>query len=225
MQRVLGDLHFKGCVVYIDDIIIYIKTVEEPEQMLEEVFQRIRDIGLKLSPKKCHFFQKKIKCLGHVMSEQGISCDPKKTSAVSSWPTPTNAKDVQKFLGFTGFYRRFIQDYAKVAGPLTELLRGCNPRQSKRKKIVYTDWTWGEAQVEGAFRELEHQLTEPPVLCYPDFSCQFILRTDASKQGLGAVLCQEQPSGYVRVMAYGSRTLRQAEENYSTHKLEFLALY
>ena len=193
--------------------------------MLEEVFQRIRDSGLKLSPKKCHFFQKKIKCLGHVMSEQGISCYPKKTSAVSSWPTPTNAKDVQKFLGFTGFYRRFIQDYAKVAGPLTELLRGCNPRQSKRKKIVYTDWTWGEAQVEGAFCELEHQLTEPPVLCYPDFSCQFILRTDASKQGLGAVLCQEQPSGYVRVVAYGSRTLRQAEQNYSTHKLDFLALY
>ena len=111
--------------------------------MLEKVFQRIRDAGLKLSPKKCHFFQKKIKCLGHVVSEQGISCNPKKTSAVSSWPTPTNVKDVQKFLGFTGFYRRFIQDYAKVARPLTELLRGCNPRQSKRKKITYTDWTAG----------------------------------------------------------------------------------
>ena len=224
MQRVLGDLHLKGCVVYIDDIIIYTKTEEEHEQMLEKVFQRIRDAGLKLSPKKCHFFQKKIKCLGHVLSEQGISCHPKKTSAVSSWPTPTNVKDVQKFLGFTGFYRHFIQDYAKVARPLTELLRGCDLRQSKRKKIVYTDWTWGEAQ-EGAFRELVCQLTEPPVLCYPDFSRQFILRTDASKQGLGAVLCQEQPSGEVRVVAYESRTLRQAEENYSTHKLEFLALY
>ena len=210
MQRVLGDLHLKGCVVYIDDIIIYTKTEEEHEQMLEKVFQRIRDAGLKLSPKKCHFFQKKIKCLGHVVSEQGISCDPKKTSAVSSWPTPTNVKDVQKFLGFTGFYRRFIQDYAKVARPVTELLRGCNPRQSKRKKITYTDWTWGEAQ-EGAFRELVRRLNEPPVLCYPDFSRQFILRTDASKQGLGAVLCQEQPSGDVRVVAYGSRTLRQAE--------------
>ena len=224
MQRVLGDLHLKGCVVYIYDIIIYTKTEEEHEEMLEKVFQRIRDAGLKLSPKKCHLFQKKIKCLGHIVSEQGISCDPKKTSAVSSWPTPTNVKDVQKFLGFTGFYHLFIQDYAEVARPLTELLRGCNPRQSKRKKITYTDWTWGEAQ-EGAFRELVRRLTEPPVLCYPDFSRQFILRTDASKQGLGAVFCQEQPSGDVRVVAYGSRTLRQAEEKYSTHKLEFLALY
>ena len=159
--------------------------------MLEKVFQCVRYAGLKLSPKRCHFFQKKKKCLGHVVSEQGISCDPKKTSAVSSWSTPTNVKDVQKFLGFTGFYRRFIQDYAKVARPLTELLRGCNPRQSKKKKIVYTDWTWGELQ-EGAFLELVRRLTEPPVLCYPDFSHQFILRTDTSKQGLGAVLrrCQ-----------------------------------
>ena len=224
MQRVWRDLHLKGCVVYIDDIIIYTKTWEEHEQMLEKVFQCIRDAGLKLSPKKCHFFQKKIKCLSHVVSGQGISCDPKKTSAVSFWPTPTNVEDVQKFLGFTGFYRPFIQDYAKVARPLTELLRGCNLCQSKWKKIIYTDWTWDEAQ-EGAFRELVRRLTEPPVLCYPDFSRQFSLRIDTSKQGLCAVLCQEQPSGDVRVVAYGSRTSRQAEENYSTHKLEFLALY
>ena len=225
MQQVLGDLHLKGCVVYLDDIIIYTKMEEEHEQMLEKVFQRIRDAGLKLSPKKCRFFQKEIKCLGHIVSEEGISCDPKKTSAVSSWPTPTNLKEVLKFLGFTGFYRRFIQDYARVARPLTQLLRGCNPRKSKRrKKILNADWTWGEAQEE-AFRELVQRLTNPPVLCYPNFSCQFILRTDASKQGLGAVLCQEQPSGDVRVMAYGSRAVRQAEENYSTHKLEFLALY
>ena len=225
MQKVLGDLHLKGCVVYLDDIIIYTKTEEEHEQMLEKVFQRIRDAGLKLSPKKCRFFQKEIKCPGHIVSEEGISCDPKKTSAVSSWPTPTNVKNVQKFLGFTAFYRRFIQDYARMAHPLTQLLRGCNPRESKRrKKIVNTDWTWGEAQ-EKAFRELVQRLTNPPVLCYPNFSRQFILWTDASKQGLGAVLCQEQPSGDVRVVAYGSRAVRQAEENYSTHKLEFLALY
>ena len=224
MQRVLGDLHLNGCVVYIDDIIIYTKTEKEHEDMLEKVFQRIREAGLKLSPKKCRFFQREIKCLGHVVSEEGIACDPGKTVAVSKWPVPANVKDLQRFLGFTGFYRRFIQDYARVARPLTELLRGSNPRKLKGKKQVNTEWSWGEAQ-DNAFRALVHRLTQPPVLCYPDFSKPFIVRTDASKQGLGAVLCQEQESGDVRVVSYGSRTVRKAEENYSTHKLEFLALY
>ena len=224
MQRVLGDLHLNGCVVYIDDIIIYTKTEKEHEEMLEKVFQRIREAGLKLSPKKCRFFQREIKCLGHVVSEEGIARDPSKTVAVAKWPVPANVKDLQRFLGFTGFYRRFIQDYARVARPLTELLRGSNPRKLKGKKQVNTEWSWGEAQ-DNAFRALVHRLTQPPVLCYPDFSKPFIVRTDASKQGLGAVLCQEQESGDVRVVSYGSRTVRKAEENYSTHKLEFLALY
>ena len=228
MQRVLGDLHLNGCVVYIDDIVIYSKTEEEHEILLRKVFQKIREAGMKLSPKKCRFFQREIKCLGHVVSVEGISCDPSKTAAVSTWPVPTTVKDVQKFLGFTGFYRRFIKDYAKVARPLTELLRGSNPRKKTGKKVAKTvaktKWKWGEDQ-DKAFQALIKQLTGPPVLCYPDFSKPFLLRTDASKQGLGAVLCQEQESGDVRVVAYGSRTLRKAEENYSTHKLEFWALY
>ena len=92
------------------------------------------------------------------------------------------------------------------------------------KTVAKTEWKWGEDQ-DKAFQALIKHLTGPPVLCYPDFSKPFLLRTDASKQGLGAVLCQEQESGDVRVVAYGSRTLRTAEENYNTHKLEFLALY
>ena len=213
MQRVLGDLHLNGCVVYIDDIVIYSKTEEEHEILLRKVFQKIREAGLKLSPKKCRFFQREIKCFGHVVSAEGISCDPSKTAAVSTWPVPTTVKDVQKFLGFTGFYRRFIKDYAKVAGPLTELLRGSNPRKKTGKKVLKTvaktEWKWGEDQ-DKAFQALIKHLTGPPVLCYPDFSKPFLLKTDASKQGLGAVLCQEQESGDVRVVAYGSRTLRKA---------------
>ena len=140
MQRVLGNLHLNGCIVYIDDIIIYTKTEKEHEDMLEKVFQRIQEAGLKLSPKKCRFFQREIKCLGHVVSEEGIACDPSKTVAVSKWPVPANVKDLQRFLGFTGFYRGFIQDYARVARPLTELLRGSNPRKLKGKKQVNTKW-------------------------------------------------------------------------------------
>ena len=108
------------------------------------------------------------------------------------------------------------------------LLHGSNPRKKAGKKVAKTvantEWKWGEDQ-DKAFQALIKHLTGPPVLCYPDFSKPFLLRTDATKQGLGAVLCQEQESGDIRVVAYGSQTLCKAEENYSTHKLEFLALY
>ena len=226
MQNMLGDLHLKGVVCYIDDIVIYSKTEEEHRELLKEVFKRLRQAGLKLSPKKCHFMQRKIKCLGHIISEEGISCDPDKTSAVASWPVPTCVKDLQKFLGFTGFYRRFIQDYAKIAKPITQLLAGSNPRKTLKKpskKPVYVPWVWGDEQ-DVAFKALVSRMTTPPVLCYPDYTRPFILRTDASKLGLGAVLCQKQDSGQVRVVAYGSRALRKSEHNYSTHKIEFLAL-
>ena len=224
MKRVLFDLHLNRCVVCIGDIIIYTKTEEEHEDMLERVFQRIWEAGLKLSPKKCCFFQRELKCLGHVVSEEGIACNPSKTVAVSSWPVPANVKDLQRFLGFTGFHCRFIRDYGKVAWPLSELLLGNNPCKLKGKKLVNYKWSWGEAQ-NNAFGALVLRLTQPPVLCYPDFRKPFIVRTDANKLGLWAILCQKQESGNVRVVLYGSRTLRKAEENYSTHKLEFWAIY
>ena len=155
MLRVLGDLHLNGCVIYIDDIVIYSKTEEVHEILLRKVFQKIREAGLKLfqkireaglklSPKKCRFFKREIKCLSHAVSPEGISCDPSKTAAVSTWPVPTNVKDVQKFLGFTSFNRRFIKDYANVAHPLTELLRGSNPQKMTgkrvKKTVAETEW-------------------------------------------------------------------------------------
>ena len=99
-------------------------------------------------------------------------------------------KELQKFLGFTGFYRRFIEDYAKIAKPLTKLLCGSNPRKTGRKPVELP-WCWGDDQ-GAAFRRLVHCMTHPPVLCYPDYSKPFLLRTDASNLGLGAVLCQPQ---------------------------------
>lgn len=227
MQEVLGDLHLKGVVVYLDDIIIFSRTVDDHFRQLKDVFRRLREAGLKLNPKKCHFFQSKIKCLGHVVSAEGIACDEDKLSAVRDWPVPQNVKELQKFLGFTGYYRRFIKDYASVARPITNLLRGSNPRDSKAKKKKDTPaapWIWGEEQ-QAAFRELIDRVTSPPVLCYPDYKKTFQLRTDASKLGLGAVLCQRQTNGEYRVVAFGSRSMKRAEENYSAHKMEFLALY
>ena len=136
MQNILGELHLNGCVVYLDDIIIYSKTEEEHKDLLARVLQKLREAGLKLSPKKCSFLQQKVKCLGHIVSGEGISCDPKKISAVEKWPTPTCVKDIQKFIGFTGFYRRFIKGYAKIAKPLTDLLCGCNPRTRNRTVVI-----------------------------------------------------------------------------------------
>ena len=226
MQTVLGDLHLNGVVVYLDDIVIYSKTVQEHFELLREVFRRLREAGLKLCGAKCQFFMPSIKVLGHVVSAEGISCDSEKISAVKEWPEPTEVKELQRFLGFTGFYRRFIQDYAKIAKPLTNLLKGSNSCQakSKKKKVATIPWNWGPEE-QSAFTSLVDKMTQPPVLCYPDYEKPFQVRVDASKDGLGAVLCQKQDSGHFRVVAYGSRTLKQSEENYSTHKLEFLGLF
>ena len=226
MQTVLGDLHLKGVVVYLDDIIIYSKTIQEHFELLREVFRRLREAGLKLCGPKCQFFMPSIKVLGHVVSADGISCDSEKIAAVKEWPEPTDVKELQRFLGFTGFYRRFIQDYAKVAKPLTNLLKGSNSCQakSKKRKTVTLPWSWGPDE-QTAFKSLVEKMIKPPVLCYPDYEKPFQVRVDASKDGLGAVLCQKQDSGHFRVVAYGSRTLKQSEENYSTHKLEFLGLF
>ena len=222
MQEVLGDLHLNGVVVYLDDLIIYSKTIKEHFELLREVFRRLRNAGLKFNAKKCQFFRDSIKVLGHVVSAEGIACDEEKISAVRDWPVPMDIKQLQRFLGFTGFYRRFIEGYAKTARPLTNLLRGSNPRKPKAR-VKTVDWTWGQEE-QDAFEQLIAKMTGPPVLCYPDFKKPFQVRVDASKQGLGAVLCQKQDSGHYRVVAYGSRTLKKAEQNYSTHKMEFLGL-
>ena len=136
-------------------------------------------------------------------------------------------KDLRSFLGFTGYYRRFVKDYAKIAKPLNDLLVGHHAGVSvqgkkKKKKRSSIPWIWGPAQ-QSAFDTLKEKLSSPPVLAYADFSKPFILHTDASIEGLGAVLYQEH-DGLEKVVAYGSRGLRKAERNYPAHKLEFLCL-
>jgi len=113
MHRCLGDLH-NDCLVYLDDIIIFSSTITEHIEKLEKVFQRLKEYHLKLKPSKCRFLKEEVKYLGHIVSKQGIQTDPAKLSVVKSWPRPCNAKQVQQFLGFVGFYRRFIKDFAAV---------------------------------------------------------------------------------------------------------------
>ncbi|KAL5006251.1 hypothetical protein ScPMuIL_015057, partial [Solemya velum] len=219
MQTCMGDLHLAICLLFLDDIIVYSSTWEEHLARLEAVFQRLEQYGLKLKPSKCSFGKKDVRYLGHIVSEHGIQTDPEKVSVVENWPAPTCTKSLQRYLGFIGFYRRYIQGFSKIARPLNDLLKGSNGNKKKRK---YTDFVWGHEQ-QTAFEELKKKLVSAPVLGYADYTLPFELHVDASTSGLGSVLYQRQ-NGTMRVIAYASRGLSNSERNYPAHKLEFLAL-
>ena len=151
MDRCMGELHLKECLIYLDDIIIFSKTEDEHIKRLESVFRRLKEQNLKLKGKKCEFFKTEIKYLGFIVSDVGIKTYPDKVSVVKNWPAIKNVKDLRKFLGFTSFYRRFIQDYAKIVKLLNDLLIGhtTNKRKTKVKsKKVPTKWST-ESYVSG----------------------------------------------------------------------------
>lgn len=155
--------------------------------------------------------------MGHVVSEEGIKTDPEKTEAIKSWPVPTSIKDVHSFLGFAGYYRRFIKGFSNIARPLNDMLVGISTngktntkKPSEKKKKPSFIWTERQQQ---AFEEIKQKLTEPPILAYADYSLPFQLHTDASTSGLGAVLYQNQ-NGVDRVVSYASRSLKESERNY-----------
>ena len=213
MQQCLGDMHLKECVVFLDDILVYSPNFEEHLVRLRNVFQKLRDCGLKLKPSKCEFIKSHCNYLGHVVSADGISTDPEKIQKVKDWKTPVNAKELLSFLGFASFYRRFVEKFSNIAKPLQDALKAAD----KKGNILWTEDT------ENSFQELKTRLTTTPILAYADYNLPFILHVDASGSGLGAVLYQEQ-QGKRRVIAYASRGLNSAEKNYPAHKREFLAL-
>ena len=210
MNTVLSGLQGIKCFVYLDDIVVYGRSLKEHQDRLELVFERIRESGLKLQPNKCEFLRKETIYLGHVISESGIKPDPTKLDAVKNFPIPKRTKDIQSFLGLAGYYRRFIEHFSQIAKPLTQLL----------KKDQAYRWT---AQEQEAFEILKEKLTTAPILQYPDFTKPFVLTTDASGKAIGAVLSQGK-IGQDLPIAYASRILNKAEENYSTIEKELLAI-
>ena len=227
MERCMGELNLKECLIFLDDILIFSDTFEEHIKRLNAVFSRLHEHGLKLKPSKCEFFKSRVTYLGHVVSSEGVETDPEKIRALSDWPEPHNIKTLRSFLGFTGYYRRFIKDYAKIVKPLNDLLVGHPTNkhavaEMKKKKKKASPWHWGVSE-QNAFDTLKAKLSSPPVLAYANFSKPFIVHTDASTEGLGAVLYQEH-DGIEKVIAYASRGLRASERNYPAHKLEFLCL-
>ena len=141
MHDCLGDLNMNWCIVYLDDIIIFSDTKEEHLKRLEAVFQKLITAGLKLKPSKCHFFREEIEYLGHVVSGKGISTNSKKAEAVAKWPTPQTVYDVISFLGFVGYYRRFIKDFSKIAKPIREVITGLENQSKRSAKKTFVEWT------------------------------------------------------------------------------------
>lgn len=240
MEKCIGDMAFTDVLVYLDDLLIFSSTLEEHLDRLNKVLSRLEQFGLKLNVEKCHFVQTSVKCLGHIISKDGVATDPAKIETVKSWPCPSNVKELKSFLGFSGYYRRFIEHYSRIAKPLNELTkqyeplrkRGSGKSQKKTEKSEPTEkrpspstpfgdkWT---SACQQSFDTLIEKLTTSPVLGFADYQAPFILHTDASTLGLGAALYQES-NGQKRAIAYASRGLSKSEVNYPAHKLEFLAL-
>ena len=210
MEGVLAGLPWEICLLYLDDVIVHAPTVAEEFTRLQTVFQRLRNAKLKLSPKKCFLLQRSVSFLGHVISNEGVSTDPKKVEAVRDWPNPQTVKDVRRFLGLSSYYRRFIKNFADIARPLHKLTE--EGREFK--------WS---SECEDAFNQLKRALTTTPVLAFPTTNDPFILDTDASNTGAGAVLSQVQ-DGHEKVIAYFSRTLTKSERNYCVTRKELLAV-
>ena len=205
MNKILRGLPF--VTVYIDDVLVHSASIEEHRQHLKVVFQHLRESGLTMKGSKCSIAVPEVHYLGHVFSADGMKPDPRKTEAISEWPIPTSVKEVRQFVGLASYYRRYIQCFAEISKPLHVLTQ---------KNVPFV---WSE-ECNVAFNELKTQLIQAPVLTYPRFdygASQFVLQTDASAYGIGAVLEQD---GHV--VAYISRALSKAEQQYSVIQKECL---
>ena len=198
---------------YLDDLVIYSSTWKDHLRQVRAVLSRLRGAGLTAKPRKCQFGMSKCIYLGHVVGSGTVSPDPSKLEAIRSFPIPTTKKQVRAFLGLTGYYRRFIPDFASVATPLSDLTRKSAP-----EKVVWA------TQCNRAFTELKRRLCSEPILKSPDFDRPFVLQTDASDRGIGAVLSQTDADGLEHPVAYFSRKLLPREEKYATIEKECLAI-
>jgi hypothetical protein len=189
-------------VLFIDDILIYSKSTEEHEEHLRIVLQRLKDEQIYAKFSKYEFWLEKISFLGHVISKEGITMDPKKIEVVVNLERPINVHEIRNFLGLAWYYRRFVEWFSKLSSPLTALT----------KKNVHFEWT---DDCEHNFQELKWRLVTAPILMRPFESGGFVIYSDASRKGLGCVLMQNG-----KVIAYASRQLKNHELNYPTHDLE-----
>ena len=229
METTLADLRDEICIPYLD-IIVFSASLEDHIKHLRLVFERLKQQGVKLKPKKCTIFQREVMFLGRIVSKEGYKLDPSTIAPILRMQDvpPTTVNKVPKLMGFLNYYRRYIANFSIIAKPIYDLVKNGEDSATnvaakhKRKGIQNVSWTRAH---QSALEQLLAHLVHAPIMAYPDAERPYILHTDASENGLGAVLYQKQ-DGVLRVIAYGSRTLTPAEKNYHLHsgKLEFLAL-
>ncbi|CCO37613.1 Retrotransposable element Tf2 155 kDa protein type 1 [Rhizoctonia solani AG-1 IB] len=211
MNEVFQDLLDVTVIIYLDDILIFSQDPSEHEEHVKEVLRRLQRMQLFCKGSKCEFHKTTVEYLGIIVSDKGFSLDKLKIQAVQEWPTPTTVKQVQSFLGFANFVRRFVANFSQIARPLHNLV----------KKEVKWQWTDKE---ETAFRELQRAIINAPVIVHADPSKPYFLETDASGAALGSVLSQRQEDGRLHPIGYLSESFKGAEQNYDTHDKELLAI-
>lgn len=211
--------HRRYCVVYLDDILIHTKgTAGQHKEKVEEVLETLKRDNWRVAPQKCVWGARAVEFIGYVVDSEGIHVQPGKVQAVKDWPTPKSVRNVREFLGLTGFYRRFIDQYASIARPLHEATNKTEAGGTKK-----FEWT---TELDNSFKSLKQALVSAPILSTPEEgNGKFILHCDASKFAIGSVLSQKQgPDGNERVIAYHSRKLSQTEMKYPAYDRELLAL-
>ncbi|OJT15194.1 Transposon Tf2-12 polyprotein [Trametes pubescens] len=210
MNDIFRDLILKGkVIVYLNDILIFTESLDEHRSVVRQVLQILRENKLTVKPEKCEFEVQETEYLGHIIAPGIVKMDPAKVAGVTSWPTPKCKRDVQGFLGFANFYRRFIKDFSKIAAPLNRL-------------TGLAEWQWSEVE-QDAFERIKTAITSAPVLAVPNDHDPFKVECDASKFALGAELAQKQ-DGQWRTIAFLSKSLSPAERNYEIYDREMLAL-
>ena len=204
MNEVFKEQLRRYVLVFFDDILVYSTTWEDHLKHLKFILAILKKNNIFVKRGKCKFGQTAVQYLGHIISQDGVCVDPEKVSAMVQWPQPRSPRAMRGFLGLTGYYRKFIQDYGKIAAPLTQMLRK-------------NSYQWSDKAVT-AFEKLKNAMTRAPVLALPDFARQFVVECDACGSGIGAVLRQERP------IAFYSQALHGKNLMMSTYEKEMLAL-
>ena len=197
-------------VIYMDDILVFSHDKDLHQKQVKIILQKLEDHQLSLKAEKCYFEKEEIDFLGLIISQKGIRMDPGKVKAVTDWPVPKTKRELQQFLGFVNFYRRFVKGFAGIAKPLTKLT-GKDP------------WSWTQFQQE-AFQRLKDEITSERILMIPKPGRPFRMETDASDFAIAAILSQLDEDGIWKPIAFMSKSLNEAERNYEIYDKEMLAV-
>ena len=210
MNEVLQEFLDQGVVVYIDDVLIYSENLEQHIQLVNKVLKKLGDYNLAVAAHKSIFHAPEVEFLGYILNKTGVTMSERKVEAVKNWEVPKSVKDIQRFLGFANFYRRFIKGFSGICRPITNLLR----------KETKFEW---KTQATEAFTELKEAFTSAPILRHFNPELEVIIETDASNFAIGCVLSQKWEKR-LHPVAFHSRKMTPAEMNYDVHDKELLTL-